>query len=235
MARAKRTDRAEARRRYRQYSTSPEGSIEGDGVDEESEAPISTGRPVAGRTRPVGKARTVGPTGRPGFTDAMRASWHRPDVRGDIAALPALARTRAFYVPILMVLAGFVAILAAPSNPVAETYYRLVVLPPAMAPVFIAGFFATRASYLLGFIIATVDVLLYSLLVFGFSSSTGAGPITSQQQVDFVISAVSVGPVSGLLFAAVAAWYRRFLNMTSAGRARGGRQTTRAKPGRSGR
>ena len=229
MARAKRTDRAEARRRYRQYSTSPEGSIEGDGADEESESTTSAGRPVAGRARPAGTPP------RPGFMDAMRASWHRPDVRSDIAALPSLARTRAFYVPILMVLAGFVAILAAPSNPVAETYYRLVVLPPAMAPVFIAGFFATRASYLLGFIIATVDVLLYSLLVFGFSSSAGAGPITSQQQVDFVISAVSVGPASGLLFAAVAAWYRRFLNMTSAGRARGGRQTTRAKPGRSGR
>lgn len=229
MARAKRTDRAEARRRYRQDSTAPEGSIEGDGVDEESEAPVRTGRSMAG------KARSVGPAARPGFMVAIRASWHRPDVRSDIAALPSLVRTRAFYVPILMVLAGFAAILAAPSNPVAETYYRLVVLPPAMAPVFIAGFFATRASYLLGFIIATVDVVLYALLVLGFASSAAAGAITAQQQTDLVLSAVSIGPASGLLFAAVAAWYRRFLNMTSAGRARGGRQTTRAKSGRSGR
>jgi hypothetical protein len=223
LARAKRTDRAEARRRYRK--TTVEGDLDGGEVAEDE--PTTPGaRRTAGGSRPVTGPRPAS------FMEAMRSSLHPPDLRADIAALPALARTRAFYLPILLVVAGFLLILALPGNAAVAAYYRLVVLPPAMAPVFIAGFFSKRASYLLGLIIATVDVALYSALVFGFGSNLAAGGLTGQQQTDYVISAVTVGPISGLLFAAVAAWYRRFLNLTSRQRTQASRQGTRSKSGR---
>ena len=217
MARAKRTDRAEARRRHRTTT------------DESGELALET-EPTSGSAgRTADGTRPPATPGRAGFMDALRSSWHRPDVAADIAALPWLVRTRAFYVPLLLVVAGFLLILAVPGNSIVAAYYRLVVLPPAMAPVFVAGFFSKRASYLLGLIIATVDVALYSALVFGFAPNLDAGGLTTQQQTDFVLSAVLIGPVSGLLFAAVAAWYRRFLNMTSRQRRPAPKQNARSK------
>jgi hypothetical protein len=224
VARAKRTDRAEARRRHR--TTTVEGDLEGGEIAAEDEPTTPGARRTAGGSRPATGPRPAS------FMDALRSSVHRPDVRADIAALPALARTRAFYVPILLVVAGFLLYRALPENAVAISYFRLVVLPPAMAPVFIAGFFSKRASYLLGLIIATLDVVLYGVLVFGSGSSMPGGPLTTQQQTDNVISALVIGPISGLLFAAVAAWYRRFLNMTSRQRRPAPKQGTRSKSGR---
>jgi hypothetical protein len=231
VARAKRTDRADARRRYRQVQTDDPGSPESAEIGDEA---------TLGAAR-----RAPGPAPRGSFFDGLRASIHRPDLRADIAALPWLVTTRAFYIPVLLLVGGFAAILAVPTSPVVAAYYRLMVLPPAMAPVFIAGFFAKRASYLLGLIIATLDVVLYTILVFGFASSASGGGLTAAQQTDFFLSAVTVGPLSGLLFASAAAWYKRFLAMSSAQRAgargasaRGAntrKPVTRAKTGRAGR
>jgi hypothetical protein len=45
--------------------------------------------------------------------------------------------------------------------------------------------------------------------------ATTTTPVDPAAQAQAVYSAISVGPVSGI-FAAAAAWYRRFLNLTNA-------------------
>jgi hypothetical protein len=149
----------------------------------------------------------------------MRAAWHRPDVRADIAALPSLVVTRWFLIPLALVLVGIVAILLFPTNYVAGLFFQLMVLPPAMAPVFIVGFFAKRASYLLGFIIAVIDVIGYSAFVYLVLPTLSGDPLAVNKQ-GLVFSAVTIGPLSGIFFASGAAWYRRFLSLSSAQRAR---------------
>ncbi len=219
MARAKRTDRADARRRYR-VTHDPADTT---GPEEEGPVPnvLSAGRGTAA-SGPAAPVRRIG------FMDSMRMSWHRPDIRADIASLPWLLRTRAFLVPVALVVAGVVAVTAAPTNPAASVFFQFVVLPPAMAPIFIAGFFAKRASYLLGFLVGCVDVIGYIAFVYVALPELSTDPVAAARQQDLIVSAIAVGPLSGILFASGAAWYRRFLNFSSAQRARS-RQTERAK------
>src|SRR5512141_1953295 len=96
----------------------------------------------------------------------MRVAWHRPDVRADLAVLPSLILTRWFLIPLALVLVGIVGVIFFPTNYVSGLFFQLMVLPPAMAPVFIVGFFAKRASYLLGFLIALVDTIGYAIFVY---------------------------------------------------------------------
>lgn len=221
MARAKRTDRADARRRYR---------LTHDGADTEaneledglaipntlsgSGSTARSGATTRGMTRPMIAARPLG------FTDSIRTAFHRPDIRADIAALPWLLRTRAFLVPAALVVVGVAALIVAPTNPAAGLFFQLMVLPPAMAPIFIAGFFAKRASYLLGFLVAVIDVVGYAVFVNSALPALTGDPLTAARQQELILSAIAVGPVSGIVFAAGAAWYRRFLAFSSAQRAR---------------
>ena len=78
MARAKRTDRAEARRRYRAEMADAEGAVEGT----EGEAPSG-----AAPARPASK-QVSSPPGRLGIGAAFRQSFHPINVRADLMALP---------------------------------------------------------------------------------------------------------------------------------------------------
>jgi hypothetical protein len=218
VARAKRTDRAEARRRYRQAHLD---DIDGAELDDEEPKPARPARPTA-------------PTERPSITAAFRNAYHRANIREDIAALPSLLPTRAFASAIALVAVGTIAIAAAPENVIAGLAFQALVIPPAMAPIFIVGFFARRASYLLGLIISLVDVLAYVFVVYAVAPALSATPMTADQQQQLVYSAISVGPLSGIFFAAAAAWYRRFLSLsnTNAQRARQGRPRA-GRPARS--
>lgn len=218
MARAKRTERADARRRYRLTHDDPD---DGNGTPAPVPNVLSGSRgssPSAGRSN--ASARSTTPPRPLGFADSMRASWHRPDIRADIASLPWLLRTRAFLIPLALVIVGAGALIVAPDNPAAGLFFQLMVLPPAMAPIFITGFFAKRASYLLGLIIAVIDVAGYAVFVYTALPSLSVDPITAARQQELVSSALVVGPLSGIFFAAGAAWYRRFLSYSSAQRAR---------------
>jgi hypothetical protein len=218
VARAKRTDRADARRRYRQAQVDP---TEGE-LDEGGQEPTpATTRRSAASTPAAGR--------RMGFTDAMRVAFHRPDLRSDIAALPWLLRTRGFLIPLALVLVGMAAVFIAPSNPAAGFFFQLIVLPPAMAPIFIVGFFAKRASYLLGFIIAVIDTAGYLLFVYGVMPALATTPLDPARQQELAFSAIAVGPLSGVAFASGAAWYRRFLALTGGQRPRKPAPSQRAK------
>ena len=220
MARAKRTDRADARRRYRMTHDTEfdaneleEGMAVPNTLSGTNSSPRATATP-RGATRPVTAARPLG------FADSIRTSFHRPDIRADLASLPWLLRTRAFLVPAALVIAGVASLIVAPTNPAAALFFQLMVLPPAMAPIFIAGFFAKRASYLLGFIVAVIDVIGYAIFITSAVPELTGGVLSAARQQELIYSAIVVGPLSGIFFAAGAAWYRRFLAFSSAQRAR---------------
>lgn len=216
MARAKHTVRADARRRWRQTQTvAVEGSaVEGSEDVSPASAPASAQR--AASTPPQ----------RPSITAAFRNAYHPAHIREDLAALPWLLRSRAFLISLALVVGGVAAVAAAPNNPITNLFFQALVVPPAMAPIFIVGFFARRASYLLGFIVAVVDVLAYAVFVYAIAPGLQTIAIEPAVQQDLVFSALTVGPLSGIFFAAAAAWYRRFLALSNA-RAQ---QRARTKP-----
>ncbi|HMA47873.1 MAG TPA: hypothetical protein VKP11_11880, partial [Frankiaceae bacterium] len=101
MARAKRTARADARRRNR-------AAVEADlpEAQEESEAAPRRATPPS---RPTGTQERVG------FGSALRSAYHRADIRADLAWLPNMARSKAFWIPLAAAVAAAAAWVVAPS------------------------------------------------------------------------------------------------------------------------
>ncbi len=211
MARAKQTDRAEARRRYRQAAATP-ATEEGDELDYgERRTDIGAGKPSAEAPR--------GATPRPGFGSAFRQAYHPPRVREDIQHLPALLRSRAFLGAVGLILAGMAAVLAFPMYTGSAFALELLIWPgSALAPQLVAGFFAPRASYILGFLVGLIQGVVFIILMTQFSSNIGTALPSDQVTNLFTVSFLT-GPVTGALFASAAAWYRRFLALSSPRRA----------------
>jgi hypothetical protein len=210
VARAKQTGRSEARRRYRQASTvAPEG---------EAEALVPAARPNASPAKATPRPNdrlNPAPTGRPGFMSAVRGAYHPAHVREDLRALPKLLVHWSFLVSVVLVLGGAAAKLILPNYTGTEFAWQLLALPgSALAPQLVAGFFAPRASYLLGFIIGLEQGVVFTVLASTIATQLGT-PIPSDQVGNLLLLSFVTGPISGLLFAAAAAWYRRFLALSS--------------------
>ena len=113
MARAKRTDRAEARRRHRAQLASDAIDTSGESEDVEPESPPAGGR----RDEPPGGGGPVASRAQPperlSFTAALRGAYEPAHIRGDLAALPDLLRSRAIIVPALLVLASAIVLILA--------------------------------------------------------------------------------------------------------------------------
>jgi hypothetical protein len=82
-----------------------------------------------------------------------------------------------------------------------------------VAAAFIAGFLAPRASYLAGLISALVSVACLVVVVNSFPQ---VDPVQRQRVIE---QALILSPASGALYAAAAAWYKRFLNLANPNRA----------------
>ena len=150
MARAKRTDRAEARRRYRATIIDSDPSLESELDSDEPEA-AEARAPRARSTTPAG------PPPRPSIVAAFRGSFRPLDLRGDLEAIPTLLRHRAFLVPVLLVIAAAgILIATGGSDVVSRTISPYFLAPPPVGPVFLAGFLAPRASWILGILIGAV-------------------------------------------------------------------------------
>jgi hypothetical protein len=211
VARAKRTHRADARRRSR-HLDQPEDEL---GAASTTGAAPSTATPAAAPSRP-------------GITAAFREAYHPANVREDIALLPWLLRTWAFLIPLGLIAAGSIAIFLDASNPISIFAFQTLVLPPAMAPIFVVGFFAKRASYLLGGILGVIDFLVYAAFLNIVLPASGAD--TPPEVIrDQTLAALAFGPAGGVLFASAAAWYRRFLNLSNANARRARQEQARAK------
>jgi hypothetical protein len=212
VARAKRTERATARRRYRAATEPAVLEAEDAALDD---VPSRSAQP----TRPTGG------TVRMGIGAALRASIHPLRVREDLAALPSLVTHKALWLPVLVTVASTVAVVATGgSNSITAILFAYFVQTPAIGGVFLAGFLAPRASWLLGAIVGTVAAIGYLAvltLVPGALSPTEPGAATIES---VAASAFLLSPVMGALFASAAAWYRRFLSLTNPNRGRRAQQ-----------
>jgi hypothetical protein len=218
LARAKQTDRAEARRRYRQ-SVAPLADGAGDDLAEEEAAP-----PASRASQPVAKSSARPsdprpPSGRLGFMQAFRTAYHQPNFREDLRTLPKTVQSRGFLAAIAMVVVGGVLWYVYPVYSGSLTLWELLVLPgSALAPQLVAGFFAPRASYLLGMLVGIVQPIVYLVV----NSSARVQEAYLARGVD--IPGITMDQIGlaffnsvamGALFAAMAAWYRRFLALSS--------------------
>ncbi len=104
MARAKRTDRAEARRRHR--SEQALAGVDDAALDAPEVEATTPARPAPGATTAV----------RPGFATAFREAFRPLDIRADLRALPSLVRHRALWIPVLLTIAQRLALRRRPAR-----------------------------------------------------------------------------------------------------------------------
>lgn len=216
MARAKRTERAAARRRYR-AATEPE-LLETE-AEEELEAPLP-------RRTAAPAARSAPNTGRVGIGAALRSSIRPLRVREDLAALPSLVTHRSLWLPAAVTVGGAVVVAVAGIGDgsalgiVGVLLFQYFLFPPALGGPFLVGFLAPRASWLLGAIVGLVAAACYSILILVFSVKITTNAPDAAQIQTAAISSFFLSPIMGGLFAALAAWYRRFLSLTNPNRGR---------------
>lgn len=222
LARAKKTDRAEARRRHRIALAAQDGDVSlAESVSEDA---------AGAGAAPRRQAAPGGHPARPGILTAFRTAMQPADIREDLRYLPTLAlHTRAIWLPSLLVVAA--AVIAVVGDPVHNSVALLVVqfalVPPAMIPAFLAGILTTRASWLAGGITGMVASVAFVLAVSLIPVPEPGGsvrPPTSSEQSAYIASALANLPM-GFLIGALAGFYRRMLRST--GPARPGAQRRR--------
>jgi hypothetical protein len=210
VARAKRTARADARRRFRAtQNVESEAYLE----DDETAAPH--------RSTGTSEPRPPAPGQRLPFTVAIRAAIHPVHVRQDIASLPWIAvHSKALWVPLLVTVVAFGAVAVTHGGDLSLLLFAYFIQTPAIGGVFIAGFLAPRASWLLGAIVGAFAALCYTIIVVGMPTAIYAGvPPTQDQAIQVALSAFLLSPPFGALLASGAAWYRRFLRLSAPARA----------------
>jgi hypothetical protein len=116
---------------------------------------------------------------------AFRAAFHPPNLRDDIAHLPELLRSRAIIAPALVSIGTAIAIGATSGTDViSRLLAQYFLVPPPIGSIFVAGFFAPRASYLAGLIVGLVAALALTVLLIAAPSvnataQPGASPSAS--------------------------------------------------------
>jgi hypothetical protein len=297
VARAKRTDRAEARRRYRAQFV--EAGADDDQTLEPDESPEPRPAPRGRSAAPALPGRPVPPQ-RSGIRYAFRAAIRPANLREDLAHLPQILRQRSVWLTTLAIIAvGLVFAVYGGRDIVTGFLFPYFVAPPPVGAIFIAGFFAPRASYIAGAIVGLVAAIVYSALLLGSvngalpalavptvnptgsptasaspaggspavsaapsaspatsggaasaspspgasaagspdaSATPSAQPLTQDELNRFVSENISaafvISPVSGILFGAAIAWYRRFLNLANPNRGARRPPPNRGKPRR---
>jgi hypothetical protein len=219
VARAKRTDRADARRRHRAQLVA-EGRLPEDEPGDEPAAPSApptraTARPRATAGGRPGSLDTPRPAGGIGIRNAFREAFRPLNLREDLRLLPRLLLHRSFWVPSLIAAVTAGALIAFQGREIisqfAATYF---LAPPPIGGIFLAGFMAPRASYLVGALVGLVSAVLVTFAAASLSTVVeGAGTPAEVGSFAFTIS-----PLSGIFFGAAAAWYRRFLYLASPAR-----------------
>ena len=241
MARAKRTNRTDARRRHRaeQAASGVEPVIE---TTDESAPARRRGTAPSG-TAPIPTA----PQRRGSISGAFKGAFRPLDLRGDLLALPRLLVHWSVLATVAITIVGTAVFIAATndlgrsldftlSDPFAGQsagqatslsylVISLFVTPPPAAGAFVIGFFAKRASWLTGLVFGIVAAICYSVLV-----ATPAGRLLIGQNSPeyYIVQAWLVGPIGAMLFASAAAWYRRFLDLVNPNR--GQRQSRGGQP-----
>jgi hypothetical protein len=223
MARAKRTDRAEARRRYR-------AALAARGAETPPEAPTEATPAAPPRQTPREGPANVPPGGRLGLVAAFRLAAAPADIRSDLAYLPTLVRgTKAIWLPslVLAAIAVVFAIPGASTSVVVALAFQTFLVPPPMAGPFLAGLLAPRAAWLAGGIVALVGAVLYAGALLAVPETRSV----LERQPDLAAYSILAAPSFGILVGAFGGFYRRFLRLTSPNQ---GRRSPRSANRRSG-
>jgi hypothetical protein len=226
VARAKLTARAEARRRYRAANRIVEPA---DDELETTDDPVEElARPAAPRLgRGPAPSKSAAPKAaapaRPGILTSLQRAYHRPNVREDVALLPRTLRHWSFLGGVAAIVIATAALLAFPGYSGSMFAWQTLVWPgSAVVTPMLVGFFAPRSSYILGFLIGLLQAVAYAIslpvLIALGGSTVDAGLVNQAIGLSFFS-----GSMAGLAFASAAAWYRRFLAMSSPKRPAGQR------------
>lgn len=213
MARAKKTDRSEARRRARALSTDPA---------------LATGEPGRGGMTASGALSAGTEAPRLGFFGAFRAAYRPVTLRSDIAQIPWLiTRTPAVWLPCAIMLGMTVWFLASGSDPgnLSGRLWIVAVNPPPFIFAFLAGILAPRMTYLAGGFVGLANVLVTAM--YAFTVNPPNTTLTSDTRATYVLYALAISPISGLAVGGAAGWYRRFLRLSNPNR--NARQAQRGK------
>jgi hypothetical protein len=210
--------------------------------DEDDASAKSAGSRGSTSTRATGSAASgPAPMQRPGIGYAFRTAFRPADLRGDLKALPGLMKHPAFWGPLLLSAAAVAAIPIFGATSLTVLFYQYFSGTAPLGTSFIAGFFAPRASYLLGGIIALASVGFQAIVFLGpfgngffdLQSTTTAAPVSKDILVQQILTnALFAGVPSGAFFAAAAAWYRRFLRLASPNRQAQARSTGKRPDGK---
>jgi hypothetical protein len=230
VARAKRTDRTDARRRYR----AEQAALATDELEDDTDVESDAGSTSAA------KAASATPAARPSIMAAVRGAIRPLDLKGDLRSLPQVVTNIGFLGAVgLTIAAGgwFVAayndgMAAIPVGTATTEQLQAVVgsntiplflgqmaflTPPPAVGAFLIGFTAKRASWLGGLIYGCVVVVIAALIL-----QTPAGRILTADQPDaaqsLIVGHAAFSPIGAALFASLLAWYRRFLDLANPNR-----------------
>jgi hypothetical protein len=235
VARAKRTDRTAARRRYR----SEQAAL----AEPTDVVAVETG-PAKGKGAAQAPAQP-----RPGIVASFKAAYRPLDLRGDLRAAPAVLTHWGVLAAIAITVAASAVFVISTndfassidfSDPnaltgksldtvssISYTVISMLIVPPPMAGAFLIGFTAKRASWLGGLAFGIIAAACYAVVL----SSPAGKLLTAGQPADMgIASAAALSPVGAALFAAAAAWYRRFLDLANPNRNKARQQQGKAKP-----
>ncbi len=241
MARAKKTDRAEVRRRSRATAGGIAAAEPAEpGLPAADTSTSSRVRRLAGFGRSASSAPATPPgpapasvpatiSARPGIFSAFRAAYRPVHLREDLRDLPWLVtRTHAVWLPAVLIAAatawfwasgGSVGLVARQRFPeLSGIAFNLFVYPPPLGAAFLAGVLATRMSYLAGLIAGIVSLVAFSIfMMFGPAGEMDLplGVTETALRGSWVWYALTVAPLSGMAFGAAAGFYRRFLRLAS--------------------
>jgi hypothetical protein len=222
VARAKRTERSEARRRYRAATTGVAG--DGDEALETPEIPAAAVPRGYRDRRPASAADPVSAaSARPGFFGALRAAVGRVDIPGDLRALPSIIlRSKAGWVPALAILVMTVALLipSIASNQLVVLAGNVILQPPPMIIAFLAGMLAPRGAWLMGGLMSLLSGIAYVVVV-TINTDVLVTPlgftyvVSADQKLAYATNVLVTAPLFGIAVGAFAGFYRRFLNMST--------------------
>ena len=207
-------DRAEARRRNR-LAAKERAAQEALGITPEAPAAAPT-------------STTTSPTrGGLGFRAAFRSSAGRAPIREDLAYLPRLMRTRAFLLPLVVVVVTTVVALQPGmlTSNIAQLAVQSILLPPAFVVAFLGGMLTRRGAWLIGGIFGIITYVASAIV--GSSEAMSAFPEGNPVKglLDGITANIGnpgamIGDIygvaaAGILAGAFAGWYGRFLRAMS--------------------
>jgi hypothetical protein len=208
VARAKNTDRAEARRRYRAAT----------GAEVESDSASVPTAAVPRDARPSGTPKApAAPAPRPGIVEAFRRAAQPADIRSDLHALPVILRTerRVWLAPGLVLAGGvFLLVPALRESSIGILAAQLLVVPPPLIPSFLAGMLVSRGAWLVGLLVGLFSGIVFAVYV-ATAPASGSVAITDDLRSQALLYAITVSPLFGLATGAFAGFYRRFLRVAS--------------------